>query len=65
MALTGASGTIIAAPLLMFGLHLIVAEAPPVTLFAVCLSSVIGALIAHRQGKVRYRVAGLSLLPVS
>ncbi|MDP1550793.1 MAG: hypothetical protein Q8L97_11690 [Nitrosomonas sp.] len=54
-----------AAPLLMFGLHLIVAEAPPVTLFAVCLSSVIGALIAHRQGKVRYRVAGLSLLPVS
>ncbi|MDO8894843.1 MAG: hypothetical protein Q8M57_10345 [Nitrosomonas sp.] len=31
----------------MFGLHLVVAEAPPVTFFAVCLSSVIGALIAH------------------
>lgn len=58
LALTGAGGTIIAVPLLMFGLHLVVAEAAPIALFAVCLSSAIGALFAHRQGKVRYRAAG-------
>lgn len=58
LALTGAGGTIIAVPLLIFGLHLTVAESAPVTLFAVCLSAAIGALIAHRQGKVRYRAAG-------
>lgn len=58
LALAGAGGTIIAVPLLMFGLHLTVAEAAPIALFAVCLSSAIGALFAHRQGKVRYRAAG-------
>lgn len=58
LALTGAGGTIIAIPLLMFGLHLAVAEAAPIALFAVCLTSAIGALIAHKQGKVRYRAAG-------
>lgn len=58
LALTGAGGAIIAVPLLIFGLHLTVAESAPVALFAVCLSAAIGALIAHRQGKVRYRAAG-------
>lgn len=58
LALTGAGGTVIAVPLLIFGLHLTVAESAPVALFAVCLSAAIGALIAHRQGKVRYRAAG-------
>ncbi|MEK6595065.1 MAG: sulfite exporter TauE/SafE family protein [Pseudomonadota bacterium] len=58
LALTGAGGTIIAVPLLIFGLHLVIAEAAPIALLAVCLSSAAGALFAHRQGKVRYRAAG-------
>ncbi|MBY0473773.1 MAG: sulfite exporter TauE/SafE family protein [Nitrosomonas sp.] len=58
LALTGAGGTIIAVPLLIFGLHFTVAESAPIALLAVCLSSAIGALIALRQGKVRYRAAG-------
>lgn len=58
LALTGAGGTIIAVPLLIFGLHFTVAESAPIALLAVCLSSTIGALIALRQGKVRYRAAG-------
>lgn len=58
LALTGAGGTIIAVPLLIFGLHFTVADSAPVALLAVCLSSTIGALIALRQGKVRYRAAG-------
>ncbi|MEK7771716.1 MAG: sulfite exporter TauE/SafE family protein, partial [Pseudomonadota bacterium] len=41
-----------------FGLHLVIAEAAPIALLAVCLSSAAGALFAHRQGKVRYRAAG-------
>ncbi len=59
LALTGAGGAIIAVPLLVFGLHLAVAEAAPIALLAVCLSAAIGALLALRQGKVRYRAAGL------
>ncbi len=58
LALTGAGGAIIAVPLLIFGLHFTVAESAPVALLAVCVSSAIGALIALRQGKVRYRAAG-------
>lgn len=58
LALTGAGGTIIAVPLLIFGLHLVIVEAAPIALLAVCLSSAAGALFAHRQGKVRYRAAG-------
>lgn len=58
LALTGAGGAIIAVPLLIFGLHLAVAEAAPIALLAVCLSATIGALLALRQRKVRYRAAG-------
>lgn len=58
LALAGAGGTIIAVPLLIFGLHFTVAQAAPVALLAVCLSAGIGALIAHRQRLVRYRAAG-------
>lgn len=58
LALTGAGGTIIAVPLLIFGLHFTVAESAPIALLAVCVSSAIGALIALRQGRVRYRAAG-------
>lgn len=62
LALTGAGGTIIAVPLLMFSLHLTVAEAAPVGLLAVSLSAGIGAVIAFRQKKVRYRAASLIAL---
>ena len=58
LALTGAGGTVIAIPLLMFGLHLVIAEAAPIALLAICLSSAAGAMYAHKQGKVRYRAAG-------
>lgn len=59
LALTGAGGAIIAVPLLMFSLHLTVAEAAPIGLFAVGLSAAIGALLAFRQKVVRYRAAML------
>lgn len=58
LALSGAGGAIIAVPLLIFGLHLAVAEAAPIALLAVCLSAAIGALLALMQRKVRYRAAG-------
>ena len=59
LALTGAGGAILAVPLLIFGLHLTVAEAAPIALLAVCLSAAMGAMIALINGKVRYRAAGL------
>ena len=59
LALTGAGGAIIAVPLLIFGLHLAVAEAAPIALLAVSLSAAIGAMLALKRGKVRYRAAGL------
>ncbi len=59
LALTGAGGAIIAVPLLMFSLHLTVAEAAPVGLLAVGLSAAIGALLAFKQKIVRYRAASL------
>ncbi len=58
LALTGAGGTLVAVPLLTFILQLRVVEAVPVALLAVSLSSTVGALLAHRQGLVRYRAAG-------
>ena len=59
LGLTGAGGAIIAVPLLVFGLHLAVAEAAPIALLAVGLSAAIGAMLALKLGKVRYRAAGL------
>lgn len=59
LGLTGAGGAIIAVPLLIFGLHLAVAEAAPIALLAVSLSAAIGAALALKLGKVRYRAAGL------
>lgn len=58
LALSGAGGAVLAAPLLIFGLHLDITEATPVALLAVCLAASIGAISAHIQGKVRYRAAG-------
>lgn len=62
LALTGAGGAIIAVPLLIFGLHLVVAEAAPIALFAVSVSAGIGALLALKLGRVRYRAASLIAL---
>ncbi|WP_027816748.1 sulfite exporter TauE/SafE family protein [Paraburkholderia bannensis] len=59
LALTGAGGAIVAVPLLVFGLGLSVAQAAPIGLFAVALAAGIGALLALREGKVRYKAAAL------
>jgi uncharacterized protein len=59
LAFTGAGGAIIAVPLLMFGLHLAIADAAPIALLAVSVSAAVGALLALKQGKVRYRAASL------
>ena len=59
LALTGAGGTIVAVPLLMFALHLDVAHAAPIALVAVFVAAATGTLLGLRQGIVRYRAAGL------
>src|SRR3546814_20032393 len=62
LALTGAGGTIVAVPLLMFGLHLEVATAAPIALLAVCAAAGTGTILGLRDGIVRYRAAGLIAL---
>jgi uncharacterized membrane protein YfcA len=57
LALTGAGGAILAVPLLLFLLHLGVAQAAPVALLAVGLSAAVGAVIGLRTGIIRYRAA--------
>lgn len=59
LALTGAGGGILAMPLLILGLHLDVVHAAPVALLAVGLSAALGALMAFREGRLRYRAAAL------
>jgi uncharacterized membrane protein YfcA len=59
LGLTGSGGTIIAVPLLIFGLHATVAEAAPIALLSIALSATVATLPAFRQGIVRYRAAGL------
>ncbi|MGN6526077.1 MAG: sulfite exporter TauE/SafE family protein [Burkholderiaceae bacterium] len=59
LALTGAGGGILAVPLLVFGLHLGVAQAAPIGLIAVGMSAAIAAALGLRAGIVRYRAAGL------
>lgn len=57
LALTGAGGGILAVPLLVFGLHLQMAQAAPVGLLAVGLAASVGALLGLKEGIVRYRAA--------
>lgn len=70
LALTGAGGGILAVPLLVFGLHLQMAQAAPVGLLAVGLAAALGALLGLREGVVRYRAAlmigltGMALAPL-
>ena len=56
-ALTGAGGGILAVPLLVFSLHLGLAESAPVGLLAVGLAAAVGAVLGLREGRVRYRAA--------
>lgn len=59
LALTGAGGAVLAVPLLLFVLHLSMADAAPIALLAVGLSAALGTLIGLRTGIVRYRAAAL------
>lgn len=59
LALTGAGGAIIAVPLLVFGLHLGLAQAAPIGLLAVALSAGLGALLGWRRGQLRYKAAAV------
>ena len=65
-ALTGAGGGILAIPLLVFALHLGLAEAAPIGLLAVGLAAALSAALGLRDGIVRYRAAllmgGLALV---
>lgn len=70
LALTGAGGAILSVPLLVFGVGLSLAEAGPVALLAVCLSSAVGAGLGLKAGLLRYKAAmvmsamGLLLSPL-
>lgn len=59
LGLTGAGGSIVAVPLLMFFLHLSPLEAAPIALFSVAISASTGSLIGLKAGSVRYRAASL------
>lgn len=59
LALTGAGGGILAVPLLVFGMHLGVADAGPIGLLAVGMAAALGAVLGLREGLVRYRAAAL------
>jgi uncharacterized membrane protein YfcA len=59
LGLTGAGGSAIAVPLLMWGLGWTLLQAAPVALLAVSVSSALGAYHAWRKAYVRYRAAGL------
>jgi len=70
MGLTGAGGGILSVPLLVFVLHLPIAEAGPISLTAIALSAGVGALLGLRSKTLRYRAAsfmaifGLGLSPL-
>jgi len=59
MALTGAGGSILAVPLLMFSLHLGLLQAAPIGLLAVMLAAGLAAFMGLRAGIVRYKAASL------
>ena len=54
-----AGGAIIAVPLLVFGLHLSMAQAGPVGLLAVALAASAGAVLGWRTRVLRYKAAAL------
>ena len=70
LALTGAGGTLLAVPLLMFGMGWSLTQAGPVALAAVACSAAVGAAMGLRTGIVRYRAAmlmaacGVATMPI-
>jgi hypothetical protein len=62
LALTGAGGTILAIPLLIFSLGLTLQQAAPIALLAILVASAIGALEGLNKGIVRYKAAMLIAL---
>ncbi|WP_114638133.1 sulfite exporter TauE/SafE family protein [Polynucleobacter necessarius] len=59
MGLTGAGGGILSVPLLVFALHLNVAQAAPISLSAITLAAGVGALLGLKNKILRYKAAGL------
>lgn len=70
LALTGAGGTLLSIPLLVFALDLNIQQAAPIALVSIFAASSVGALNGLRQGLVRYKAAlvmagfGIALAPV-
>ncbi len=70
MGLTGAGGGILSVPLLVFVLHLNIAQAAPISLSAIALSAGAGALLGLKNQILRYKAAmfmaifGLILSPI-
>lgn len=70
LALTGAGGSILAIPLLVFFLNLSLIQAAPIALLAVFSATSFGAIQGFRAGKVRYKTAlliasfGIALAPL-
>lgn len=70
LALTGAGGTLLAIPLLVFFLPISIFQAAPIALIAVFMASSFGAIQGLRKGTVRYKTAiliasvGIALAPV-
>ncbi|XAH23559.1 sulfite exporter TauE/SafE family protein [Xylophilus sp. GW821-FHT01B05] len=59
LGLTGAGGGVLAVPLLMAGTHAPLAVVAPVALTAVAMAAGLGAVLAWRAQRVRYRAAAL------
>ena len=59
MGLTGAGGGILSVPLLVFVMHLPVAQAAPISLSAIALAAGVGALLGFKNKILRYKAAGL------
>lgn len=62
LGLTGAGGSILAVPLLMFGMGWALTQAAPVALIAVAASAGVGTVMGLRARIVRYRAALLMAL---
>lgn len=57
LGLTGAGGSIVAVPLLMWGMGWTLPQAAPVALLAVCAAATFGTVVAWDATYVRYRAA--------
>ncbi|HEY0562295.1 MAG TPA: sulfite exporter TauE/SafE family protein [Methylophilus sp.] len=70
LALTGAGGTLLSIPLLVFALHLNIQQAAPIALVSIFAASSLGALNGLSKGLVRYKAAlviagfGIALAPL-